>query len=106
MSGEDEALHCLFSKIDECYDFLSGILSSAGLTQEQAAVMDFTTLWNDEIVNIICEVYEGMFGYLLKPKYICILGGFTEKFNSKPLQRNVVYIPITTSSHATSMASK
>ena len=33
---------------------------------------------------------------------IYILGVFTEKPYSKPLERNVVYIPINTSSHATS----
>ena len=37
---------------------------------------------------------------------IYILGIFTEKPYSKPLERNVVYIPITTSSHTTSMTSK
>ena len=34
--------------------------------------------------------------------YIYILGAFTEKSYSKPMERNVVYIPITTSSHETS----
>ena len=34
--------------------------------------------------------------------YIYILGVFTEKPYSKPLERNVVYIPIITMSHATS----
>ena len=33
---------------------------------------------------------------------ICILGVFTENpYSSKPLERNVVYIPIITLSHAT-----
>ena len=36
---------------------------------------------------------------------ILILGVFTEKPNRKPLERNVVYIPITTPSRATSMTS-
>ena len=35
-----------------------------------------------------------------------ILGVFTEKPKSKSLERNVVYIQITTSSHVTSMTSK
>ena len=34
--------------------------------------------------------------------YIYIFGVFTEKPYSKPLERNVVYIPIITLSHATS----
>ena len=34
--------------------------------------------------------------------YIYILGVFTEKPYSKPLERNVVYIPVITLSHATS----
>ena len=37
---------------------------------------------------------------------IYILCVFTEKPYSKPLERGVVYIPITTSGHATSMTSK
>ena len=37
--------------------------------------------------------------------YIYILGVFTEGPYSKPLERYVVYIPITTSSHDTSMTS-
>ena len=37
---------------------------------------------------------------------IYVLGVFTEKSCSKPLERNVVYIPITTLSHATSVTSK
>ena len=37
---------------------------------------------------------------------IYILGVFAEKSYSKPMERNVVYIAITTTSHATSMASK
>ena len=36
---------------------------------------------------------------------IYMLCVFTEKPYSKPLERNVVYIPITTPSHATSMTS-
>ena len=35
-------------------------------------------------------------------QYIYILGVFTEKPYSKPLERNVVYVPIITLSHATS----
>ena len=35
-------------------------------------------------------------------KNVYILGVFTEKLYSKPLKRNVVYIPIITLSHATS----
>ena len=38
--------------------------------------------------------------------YIYILSVFTEKPNSKPLDRDAVYIPMITSSHATSMTSK
>ena len=38
--------------------------------------------------------------------YIYILGIVTEMFYSKSLERNVVYIPITTSNHATSVMSK
>ena len=37
---------------------------------------------------------------------IYILDGFTEKPNSKSLERNVVYTPITTSCQATSLTSK
>lgn len=37
---------------------------------------------------------------------IYIIGAFTEKPYIKPLERNEVYIPITTSSHMTSMISK
>ena len=37
---------------------------------------------------------------------IYILGVFTEKPNNKLLERNVVYITITTSSHVTSLTSK
>ena len=37
---------------------------------------------------------------------IYILGVFTEKPYSKSLERNVVYIPITKSSHMTSKTSK
>ena len=38
--------------------------------------------------------------------YTYILGVFTERPNSKQLEHNVVYIPITTSGHATSVTSK
>ena len=37
---------------------------------------------------------------------IYILGVFTEKLYSKPLEHNVVYIPITTSSHMMSVTSE
>ena len=61
MSGEETALHCLLTKLDECYGFLvGGVLSPIGLTAEEAAVSDITSLWNDEIVDIICTVYGGM----------------------------------------------
>ena len=39
-------------------------------------------------------------------KYIYILDIFTEKSYGKSLERNAVYIPITTLSHATSVTSK
>ena len=38
--------------------------------------------------------------------FIYMLSVFTEKPYSKPFERNVFYIPITTSNHATSVTSK
>ena len=61
LSGEETALHCLLTKLDECYGFLvGGVLSPLGLTAEEAAVSDITSLWNEEIVDIICTIYGGM----------------------------------------------
>ena len=50
-------------------------------------------------VEQIRRVFEDNLGIILN---IYILGVFTEKPYSKPLERNVVYIPIITLSHATS----
>ena len=51
---------------------------------------------------------KGMAHDICHPLFIdiYILGVSTEKPLNKPLERNVAYIPITTSSHATSMTSK
>ena len=59
--------------------------------------MGIKQLYNDNLRKLPNE-----YGDVSVMLNIYILGVFTEKPNSKPLERNVVYIPIITLSHATS----
>ena len=51
---------CLMSKINECYD----ILNFAGLTPEQAGAINIDSLTDDQLVDITCELYGGLFDFL------------------------------------------
>ena len=64
---------------------------------------------NDVILNCIFIPYSLLdkmkFRKLFSSLYNYILGVFTEKPQDKSMERKVLYIPITTSSHATSLPS-
>ena len=60
LSGEREALHCLLAKVDECYNFMEVFLNSTGLTAEEAEIIDFHSLWQEEMLNLICEMSGGI----------------------------------------------